>query len=266
MTGVSPSLVSENNGSASGAAITYLGHSTLLIEMDGVRVVTDPVFPHRIFHLHRTHPKIEFAAIRQVDAVVISHLHYDHVDVNSLRMFPRQTRIYIPFGAGSLFKSLGFVNYKEMRAGSEDHLGPVQVRATYADHNGERHPFGMRADCLGYVFSGSPSIYFPGDTRLFPEMDSIAENLDVALMPVWGWGPHLGRMHMNPHQAAEALTLLKPRLAIPIHWGTYLPTGLGWTRPNFHHNPPLEFASHARDLAPQVQVHILKPGESHAYP
>jgi L-ascorbate metabolism protein UlaG (beta-lactamase superfamily) len=121
---------------------------------------------------------------------------------------------------------------------------------------------GVAADCLGFIIHGGAKIYFPGDTRLFPAMADLAGDLDVALLPVWGWGPARGRMHMGPKEAAESLNLLRPRIAIPIHWGTYLPFWLSWAKPGFHYYPPLEFAARAKKDAPQVKVHILLPGES----
>lgn len=255
-----PTPQSENN-----LSITFFGHSTVLIEANDTRLITDPVFSRRIIHLHRTHPPVEFSTIRHVDGVLISHLHFDHLDIRSLKMFPRHTCIYVPTGAGILLKRYGFDNCQEVQLGETFPVNNVNVRAVKADHSKSRHPFGIEADALGYVIEAGASVYFPGDTRLFDGMAEIDDDLDVALMPVWGWGPHLGRMHMSPRQAAEALQLLKPRAAIPIHWGTYIPTGMAWMRPAFHHIPPLDFARHARDIAPQVEVTILKPGDTLAY-
>ena len=117
-----------------------------------------------------------------------------------------------------------------------------------------------RTDCIGYVIHGGRDIYFTGDTDLFDDMAAIGERVDVALLPVWGWGPTLGVGHMNPYRAAKALELLRPSLAIPIHWGTYFPMGLRPLLPNFVHRPPHEFARHANRIAPEVQVRVLDPG------
>ena len=105
--------------------------------------------------------------------------------------------------------------------------------ATRADHEGRRIPWIPTTDPLGFLIEGSHEIYFAGDTDLFPEMSSIGKQLDLALLPVWGWGPNLGVGHMNPPRAAQALLHLRPRAAIPIHWGTYAPIGLDLLRPNF---------------------------------
>ena len=141
-------------------------------------------------------------------------------------------------------------------------IGPVVVNAARADHNGARFRFNTPVETLGYVIDGSQRIYFAGDTELFPEMDAIAEDLDVALLPVWGWGPSLGPGHMDPYQAAQALQMLKPRYAIPIHWGTYFPYGLKWLMPRILAEPPRSFASFAARFAPDVKVKIISPGET----
>jgi L-ascorbate metabolism protein UlaG (beta-lactamase superfamily) len=91
-------------------------------------------------------------------------------------------------------------------------------------------------------------------------MESLAP-LDLALLPVWGWGPSLGEGHLDPRAAARALTLLRPRVAVPIHWGTYFPVPLGLRGHDRLEEPPREFATHAAAVAPDVEVRILEPGE-----
>jgi L-ascorbate metabolism protein UlaG (beta-lactamase superfamily) len=90
----------------------------------------------------------------------------------------------------------------------------------------------------------------------------LAGDLDVALMPVWGWGPTLGTGHLDPRRAAEALRLLRPRLAIPIHWGVFYPAGLGLLNMDFLTTPPIRFAELAAEIAPEVTVRIVEPGHS----
>jgi L-ascorbate metabolism protein UlaG (beta-lactamase superfamily) len=120
----------------------------------------------------------------------------------------------------------------------------------------------MQADWMGYLVGNEIIMFYPGDTQIFPEMAAISNIIDVALMPVWGWGPHLGRMHMSPEQAAQALAMLKPKMAIPIHWGTYLPIGMAWLKLAFHSFPPLVFAESVNKNHPQVEVRILKTGQT----
>ena len=140
-------------------------------------------------------------------------------------------------------------------------IDTVRVVATPARHTGFRPPFGPLGGCLGFVLEGSARVYFAGDTALFPQMAALGP-VDVALLPVAGWGPVLGPGHMDPLEAARALRLLRPKIAIPIHWGTLAPVGLHLWHWPYLVNPPLDFVDHARDLAPEVVVRVLEPGES----
>jgi L-ascorbate metabolism protein UlaG (beta-lactamase superfamily) len=178
----------------------------------------------------------------------------------SLRRLGHATRLIVPRGAARLLPK--FDNVEELSAGGATTVGAVTIRATEARHAGKRHPFGPAADTLGFIIQGRHTIYFSGDTDLFPEMAKLADQLDVALLPVWGWGPNLGKGHLNPYRAAEALTLLKPGLAIPIHWGTLHPWGIGWLMLQKLTKPPHMFAQYARYLAPDVKTCVVSPGET----
>jgi L-ascorbate metabolism protein UlaG (beta-lactamase superfamily) len=241
-------------------SITYVGHATCLVEMDGVRVLTDPILRNRVGHIRRQTVPVHRNGHERIDAVAISHLHLDHLDLPSLRRIDRGTRVLVPAGGAGLLEKEGFTRIEEVRAGDRTTIGPVSVSVTIAQHSGQRFPFGPDADAVGYLFHGKRSVYFAGDTDIFPEMSEIHGALDVALLPVWGWGPTLGVGHLTPRRAAESLKLLKPRFAIPIHWGTFAPLGVGWLRPRFLTRPPHDFAEHARDLAPDVKVHVVEPG------
>jgi L-ascorbate metabolism protein UlaG (beta-lactamase superfamily) len=240
--------------------VTYIGHATLLIEMDGVRILTDPLLRDRVFHLHRRSVPVNPSQYQAIDAVLISHLHLDHFDLPSLKMLGQETQFIVPFGAADLLHKKGFTHQIEMHPGNKINVGSVSIVATHAKHHGRHPPFGPSADSLGFLIQGSTHIYFAGDTDLFPEMVDLARDLDVALLPVWGWGPNLGPGHMNPERAAEALTLLRPHIAIPIHWGTFYPLGLGWFRKQLLSEPPQIFCRYASEKMPNVDVQILSPG------
>jgi L-ascorbate metabolism protein UlaG (beta-lactamase superfamily) len=240
--------------------ITYVGHATCLVEMDGVRLLTDPVLRNRVGYIRRQGTAVEPSWSDGIDAVLISHAHQDHLDVPSLRLLGRDVRLIVPAGSGDLLARRGFRNVEEVRPGQQAWVRSVGVEATIATHNGARQPFGPVAETLGFIMHGTRAVYFAGDTDIFPEMDGIHDSLDVALLPVWGWGPTLGEGHMTPRRAAESLTMLRPRTAIPIHWCTFAPLGMGWLRPRFLVDPPYDFVEHAGDLAPAVRVHVVHPG------
>lgn len=240
--------------------ITYVGHATCLIEMDGVRLLTDPVLRNRVGHIRRQTRAVDPAWTHRIDAVLISHAHLDHLDLPSLRRLGPKTRLIVPQGSGDLLARHGFRNIEQMRPGDRTRVEAIDIEATLATHDGARYPFGPVAETVGYLMHGERVVYFAGDTDIFPEMDGIHDSLDVALLPVWGWGPTLGDGHMTPRRAAESLTMLRPRTAIPIHWGTFAPLGMGWLRPRFLIDPPYHFVEHASDLAPDVDVHVVHPG------
>ena len=243
------------------AHISYVGHATVLVDMDGVRVLTDPLLRSRVVHLRRV-GKVDAAAFRDVDAVLVSHLHYDHLDIPSLVRLGRDVRLVVPRGAGRLLEKKGFSSVTELGVGDELQLGALVVRGTPAVHASGRFPFGTRAQAMGHVIEGTRSVYFAGDTDVFAGLEALAP-VDVALVPIWGWGPTIGPGHMNPGEAAEAVRMLRASVAIPIHWGTYFPlhTGLLVRPPAFVSRPAAVFAAEVRARAPEAEVRVLRPGE-----
>ena len=242
--------------------ITYIGHATVLIEVNGVRVLTDPILRTRIAHLRRRSSPLLAQWQEKLDAVLISHLHYDHLDLPSLHKLGKTTRLIVPVGAAALLRRHGFANVEELRAGERTSVRSASITATPAVHNGARGPLGPIAACLGYIVGGaSARVYFAGDTDLFPEMAQMAGQVDVSLLPVWGWGPTLGVGHMDPYRAAQAGQLIAPQVAIPIHWGTLYPLAVHRLTKAFLIDPPLLFREFMLRLAPQVDVRILQPGE-----
>jgi L-ascorbate metabolism protein UlaG (beta-lactamase superfamily) len=244
---------------AKGAAVhrvTWLGHSTVVIEVDGARLVTDPVLRRRIWHLRRS-DAVTTAAVGDVDGVLISHAHFDHLDLRSLEKFDRSIAVVVPDGAGRLVRRRGFAHVLEVAAGDELEIGGVRVRATNAEHAPGRGPFSPRSAALGYVVDGSVAVYFAGDTDLFDGMAELGA-LDLACLPVWGWGARLPAGHLDPLRAAEALRLLRPQAAVPIHWGTFKAP----FAPRSGSTPAREFARAAARLAPEVEIHTLQIGDS----
>jgi L-ascorbate metabolism protein UlaG (beta-lactamase superfamily) len=227
----------------------------VLVEAAGTRLVNDPLLRPRVAHLRRVAPPPALM-VEPLDAVLISHVHPDHLDPPSLRRLPAR-RFVVPRGAGAMLRRRGLGPVIELEEGGEAEVGRLTVRATHAEHLARR---GLRpVPSLGYLVSGPARIYFAGDTDLFPGMRQLAP-LDVALLPVAGWGPRLGPGHLDPAGAAEALRLLRPEVAIPIHWGTYVRMGMPRSSEALR-EPAERFARLAADLAPEVAVTILAPGE-----
>jgi L-ascorbate metabolism protein UlaG (beta-lactamase superfamily) len=248
-------------------SLTFAGHATVLLEMNGVRLLTDTLLRRRIGVLIRRSPVPPQALHRDLGAVLISHAHLDHLDVPSLRLIDRRTPVVVPRGIGGLVRRLGFAP-REMDVGDQIEIGPggsgsrrVRVTAVPADHSGTRYPLVGVSPALGYVVEGGVTAYFAGDTGLFDEMGALAP-VDVAVLPVGGWGPRLPDDHLNPLSAAKALQLLRPAACVPVHWGTIYPP---WLPPEFNakwSQWPHAFARYAAHLAPEVEVRVLQPGET----
>lgn len=244
------------------AEITWWGHATVTIADSGVRVLTDPVLVRHVVHLRRRHP-VDLGPARDADVVLISHLHMDHLHLPSLAILPARTTIVVPRGARPLVDRLGHRRIREMEAGEELDIAGLRIHAVRADHDGHRGPWTkLEAPALGYVVEGKTTTYFAGDTDIFDDMARLPR-LDTALLPTGGWGPNLGPGHLDPERAAHALNVLRATSAIPIHYGTFWPLGLGRVRSHLFHGPGLEFAEQAAQIAPSVAVHVLAPGAVH---
>jgi L-ascorbate metabolism protein UlaG (beta-lactamase superfamily) len=233
----------------------------VLLELGGVRLLTDPVLRPGFAHIKRHAAQPAPHVAQDVDAVLISHVHLDHLDLPSLRRVEGSFRLIVPRGAGDFLRGKGFARIEELAPGESTDLGGVEVVATPAVHDARRWPVGgPLAIPIGFVVRGARSIYFAGDTDLFEGMDGLEPGLDLALLPVWGWGPTLGPGHLTPARAARAAQLLRPRVAVPIHWGTFYPRGR--RAGDRLTAPPREFAARVAELAPGVTVRVLEPGES----
>jgi L-ascorbate metabolism protein UlaG (beta-lactamase superfamily) len=241
---------------------TYVGHATVLVELDGTRLLTDPVLRKRVGPLVRHGAPPATATTENLDAVLVSHLHHDHADLASLRRLDRETRLIVPPGSREFFERRGFAAVGELAPGESAVVGNLTVTAVDAHHDGGRRRFARDPQAIGFLLAGRRRIYFAGDTDYFPGMEELGPGLDLALLPIWGWGPSIGEGHLDPEGAARAAAALSPRLAVPIHWGTLYPFGLRRLRGAPLRAPAEEFAASLRRLAPQVEARVLSPGES----
>lgn len=242
--------------------LTYVGHATALIELDGTRLLTDPVLRRRVGPLVRHGAVPASATTRDLDGVLISHLHRDHADLGSLRRLEPEVPLLVPPGSRPFFERHGFGAVTELAPGESAKIGQLAVTAVEAHHEGGRRRSAEASEAIGFLVGGSRSVYFAGDTDLFGGMSELDPDLDLALLPIWGWGPTLGPGHLDPAGAARAAAALAPRIAVPIHWGTLYPLGLAPFLAKPLRDPAREFAARMGELAPQVETRVLSPGES----
>ncbi|MBN1137001.1 MAG: MBL fold metallo-hydrolase [Anaerolineae bacterium] len=252
------------------AQVHYIGHATVLIDIGHIRVLTDPILRDRLLFLqrHGPNPAPDLLEERPPDLVILSHLHYDHTDLPSLRGLRHATPLIAPRGAGRYLRRHTGLEIYEIAAGETVRVADVEITALPAEHGWAMSVLRPMTTCLSYTLCNHLSVYFAGDTDLFEGMSDIGaqHDLDLALLPVWGFGPRVGGGHLTPLTAARALTMLRPRVAVPIHWGAlrYAGPHALWQTVDCMHSPPYAFAEHAACLAPNTEVRVVQPGHSTA--
>ena len=210
--------------------VTWLGHSTVVLDLDGVRIVADPLLQRHAGILRRRGQTPERAAWYGADAILLSHLHHDHAELGSLRLLGELPVITAPENAAWVtrkgFVGVGLSEEQWMPVGN----GRVEVRLTPAVHAARPMPHRPNA-AVGHLVRGpSGVVWLAGDTELFDSMEDLptlaGAPIDLALVPIGGWGPRLSPGHMGPEEAAVACHRIDARWAIPVHWRTlHVPAG-----------------------------------------
>ncbi|MFI5613870.1 MBL fold metallo-hydrolase [Amycolatopsis sp. NPDC051903] len=254
-----------------GLNLHFLGHATTRVELGGRVVLTDPVLTKRVGPLTRVAPLPDPATWRGADVVLVSHLHGDHLHLPSLRLLG-DAELVVPKGSAGWLRERGFTNLTELEPGGTIVDGDLRITATEAVHSGHRWgprlTHGPQSPALGHLLeAGDSRVYSAGDTDLFDGMAELGP-VDVALLPVWGWGPNLGPGHLTPERAADAAGLLKAAAVVPVHWGTLAVPGIHLT-PRMRKllvEPPELFAERVRALGLPTDVLLTRPGAAVALP
>lgn len=244
---------------AQSLTVTRVTHSCVLLDFGGTRLLTDPWFSERAGY-RRTEPLgMTVAGLPRLDAVVVSHAHYDHYDMQAFSAYPhKDVPIYVVHGTAEPARKAGFTHVVELEAWQRFAVGPVAATATPAKHGVPE---------ITYVFQWAGlTVFFGADTLLIPELRQVAERfpaIDLALVPVNGLRirPALNRqVVMSAREAAQLCALMRPRVAVPIH---YAFTGgpLGDRLLLKYDGTAEEFAREAARTAPTTEVRILAPGE-----
>lgn len=230
-----------------GLRVTWLGHSTTLIEIDGIRVLTDPVWGPRASPLSLAGPKrfqpvpVALREMPPVDVIVISHDHYDHLDYPTIRAL---AKIDVPFvtslGVGAHLEGWGIEPARITELDWWESVtvpgSDVQVTAAPSQHFSGRTPKTRNATLWSslVVRSGQHGVFFSGDTGLTTEYRDIRERLgpfDLAMLEIGAWDPAWGDMHLGPENALKAVTHLRADVFLPIHWGTFRLAMHAWDQP-----------------------------------
>ena len=219
-------------------AITWIGHATLLFERDGKTILTDPMFSDRASPLAFSGPKRvapparSLEALPPIDVVLISHAHYDHLDMQSLRQLAElqpHIKVLAPLGVGRYASDAGFANVTELDWWQDATVDDVTVTATPARHWASRSPFDRnRTLWAGFMmrFSDGFQFYFIGDTGYSEDFANVRERLgpaDLAAIPIGAYAPRdfMKASHCNPEEAVQIFQDLSAERAVAIHWGTF---------------------------------------------
>jgi L-ascorbate metabolism protein UlaG (beta-lactamase superfamily) len=246
--------------------VNWVGHATVLIDLDGYRILTDPLLTHRVAHLRRRRA-VPDADQHDIDLILLSHVHLDHLHLPSLRRLRPTAKVLTPAGSARLLHKAGFADVTEVTVGDRIDTGRAVSEVVPAAHKHGRGPHSrVTAEPVGFVVEGSGRrVYFPGDTDLFDGMAELG-HIDVALLPIWGWGSTLGEGHLNPQRAAAATRLIQPELLVPIHWGTYAPEDGRRRLPRWFDTPPEDLRVALDDLGEVQRLGLLAPGDSMTVP
>lgn len=226
--------------------VTFVNHATALLQTAGLNILTDPVWSKRVSPVsfmgpsrHRD-PGIRFEDLPRIDCLLISHNHYDHLDLPTLRRIAAawQPVVFCPLGVAKLLRKAGLRDVRELDWGQSQAWGGMEVHCVPAQHFSARTPFDRnRTLWCGWVLAaGSGNIYFAGDSGFGPFFRAIGERfgrMRLALIPIGAYDPEwfMGPVHMTPEQAIEVGSMVEAAVAVPIHYGTFALADDGETEP-----------------------------------
>jgi L-ascorbate metabolism protein UlaG (beta-lactamase superfamily) len=264
--GPAPVVTGESTVVTGESAVTWVGHATFVLRIGGRTILTDPVWSRRLpgVRSRLTAPGVAWEELPEIDAVVISHNHYDHLDWPTVRRLPRDTPVLVPANLRSWFTRRGFTEVIELDWWESAEVGGVRFDFVPAHHWSRRTLWDTCKTLWGgWVIDGS--VYFAGDTGYGERLAQIGERypgLDLALMPIGAYQPPwaMEPAHVNPAQAVQGCLDVGARRMATMHWGTFVLSGepllepLEWTRS--------EWA--ARGL-PRADLWDLAVGETRAF-
>lgn len=246
-------------------SIIFIGHSTVLIHLNGTNILTDPNFNNWAVIVHRgREPGIKIENLPKIGAVLISHAHRDHLDKWTMEQLPKDTPVLISEGNGDILRDWGFTDVREMIVWNKTEINGVKITAAPAKHSGARNSaFADFPRALSYIIQGEKTVYFTGDTGLFDGLNDIGNysQIDAALLPIGAYRPRwfMKSHHMSPDDAVQAMALLGAKEMIPIHWGSFRIAYDGIDEPK---DVLLELVE---NNSLKERIHVLENGEKYLF-
>lgn len=249
--------------------VTFIGHSSFLLQVGGRTLLVDPVFTTRLIFLRRQRqPGLDWRELPAIDVVLLTHAHMDHLNVLSLRRTIRRTmkltgrapEVVVPRGVEDLVKRLGFAAVHTLEWWGECTVAGLRVTMTPAKHWGARMFSDTHRGYGGYVVEGGgTSVYHSGDTAYFGGFREIGVRLAprVALLPIGAYYPDSYRaVHTSPEEALRGFIETAAEVMVPMHFGTFR---LGREPME---EPPVRLMEEARRLGVEAKVRVLEEGET----
>jgi L-ascorbate metabolism protein UlaG (beta-lactamase superfamily) len=219
-----------------GIRATYIGHATLLLEIGGKRILTDPNFDPALARVLKrvAPPGLPIDKLPVLDAVLVTHAHADHLSFTSLAALPQDVPIYAPGPVQQWLRSAGYGQAEAINPGDALQIGKLTIHGTTAEHRGNRYGFDSWRSAANMYLLEAPDMtcFFAGDTGLTDTTHRMVETilhpagrrLDLALLPIgyapW-WKPRFRRGHLSSDDALTLFERLGARYLIPYHWGTF---------------------------------------------
>jgi L-ascorbate metabolism protein UlaG (beta-lactamase superfamily) len=206
--------------------ITWIGHASFLIQTPEVNVLVDPNWSKWLKVIKRLkRPGFEIHHLPEIDFVLVTHAHFDHLDRRTLRRVAADQPIVVPIGVGNLVHDLGFQIVHELDYWQKVKLGPLEVALTPCYHWGARFLADLHRGFGGFAITiDDRTIFHCGDSAFFPGFREIGEHysIDIALLPIGAYDAPTGReVHMNPEEAVRAFTELRAKTLVPMHYGSF---------------------------------------------
>ncbi|MGC3992135.1 MAG: MBL fold metallo-hydrolase [Chthoniobacteraceae bacterium] len=253
--GVLPSLKDGEIG------VTWIGHASFLVQMNGRNLLIDPNWAKWLKVIKRIkQPGLELHDLPQIDLVLVTHAHFDHLDRRTLKEVARDQPIVVPFEVGNLVHDLGFRSVHELHYWESFEFEGLKITLTPCHHWGARMLHDSHRGFGGFIIeAGGRTLFHCGDTAYFEGFREIGERfpVDIALLPIGAYDPPSGReVHMNPEEAVRAFFDLRAQTLVPMHYGTFR---LSYEPVD---EPPVRLLTNAREHGIEEKVCVMTEGKT----